>query len=53
MNFTLEDLIDLEAAQIANAEFEQEEREEFEKMFQSCCDLPVQLTMQEENKNAQ
>lgn len=33
MNFTLEDLIDLEAARIANAEIEMEEREEFEEML--------------------
>ncbi len=32
MNFTLEDLIDLESARIANAEIELEEREEFEAM---------------------
>lgn len=42
MNFTLEDLIDLESARIANAEIELEEREEFEAMLQSCGDLPGQ-----------
>lgn len=43
MEFKLEDLIDLEAARIANAELEQEEREEFETMLQSCGDLPGQI----------
>ena len=51
MNFTLEDLIDLESARIANAEIELEERErelieidqEFEAMLQSFCDLPGQI----------
>lgn len=52
MNFTLEDLIDLEAARIANAEIEQEEMEEYETMLESCGDLPGQLIIQEENKNA-
>ncbi len=42
MNFTLEDLIDLESARIANAEIELEEREELEAMLQSCGDLPGQ-----------
>ena len=41
--FKLEDLIDLEAARIANAEIEMEEREELEAMLQSCGDLPGQL----------
>jgi len=45
MNFTLEDLIDLEAARIANAEIEMEEREEFEEMLQSCVDLPGQVVI--------
>lgn len=43
MNFTLEDLIDLEAARIANAEIEMEEREEFEAMLQSGGELPGQI----------
>ncbi len=43
MEFKLEDLIDLEAARIANAELEYEENEEFEAMLQSCGDLPGQI----------
>ncbi len=43
MNFTLEDLIDLESARIANAEIELEEREELEAMIQSGGYLPVQI----------
>ena len=42
MNFTLEDLIDLESARIANAEIELEEREELEAKLQSCGDFPGQ-----------
>lgn len=45
MNFTLEDLIDLEAARIANAEIEQEEKEDYETMLQSCGDLPGQVVI--------
>lgn len=48
MDFKLADLIDLEAARIANAEFEQEEKEEFEKMLQSCGDLPGQSNLFDE-----
>jgi len=43
MEFKLEDLIDLEAARIANAEFEREKQDEFEAMLQAQGDLPGQL----------
>ncbi len=43
MDFKLEDLIDLEAARIANAEYEREEQNEFEAMLQASGDLPGQI----------
>ena len=45
MNFTLEDLIDLESARIANAQIELEEREELEEMLQSGGYLPGQVVI--------
>ena len=45
MDFKLADLIDLEAARIANAEFEREEKEELEKMLQACNVLPGQSNL--------
>ena len=45
MDFKLADLIDLEAARIANAEFEQEEKEELEKVLQARSDLPGQSNL--------
>ncbi len=47
MNFTLEDLIDLEAARIANAKYEAEEQleidEDFETLLTDSGDLPGQV----------
>ena len=45
MDFKLEDLIDLEAARIANAELAAEAEAELQSQLQSCGDLPGQIDL--------
>lgn len=50
MDFKIEELFDLEAARIADAELAAEEEAE-KQLQQSCFDLPGQLITQEDNEN--